>query len=515
MKKLATRAPEAPEYTPTAEAPTKEPDAQDLVGNAAVNEELEDEYDESLDTEVLDYWFGEPEYWDVELDPAVDIGEDSIEAVEEAEASPISRPAAVSRGMTGALVGDGSDIDVKAEASDAAATSFTVEDGVPAIVVDSSETHVEVELRVGTSKKTGWVPVALFSDQPDLARDEDHPEVQEDYNYELFEGDLTPKEGEGPTTQGGLGDCFFIASLAAIHFAAPEFSDGMVSYDPKTKRYTVRFYEEVGRGRYEPVDIEVDGMLPVSADQDPAYAGDPGDPLWGAIVEKAYAKFKGGYDVLGEGGAGSTTLGELTGQRSQAKNPASMSEEEVVPYFRKAKEDGLAIYAGVINSIVQEAQTPLSGSDEGPYSGTLRQAHHWNEIEPGTVSVTDTGDGKAGYARDTGHHGDKTGGFRGNSVDDGEVEYESSKIDITYRNGRGPEAGGDLEVGFEAHGVVLPSKMLIGNHAYAFSGVTESGELQFYNPWGSYQPKPITAGEFLQYFDSLATNQVPKDKTEA
>ena len=39
--------------------------------------------------------------------------------------------------------------------------------------------------------------------------------------------------------------------------------------------------------------------------------------------------------------------------------------------------------------------------------------------------------------------------------------------------------------------------------------------LEVYNPWGSYQPKPITAGEFLQYFDSLATNQVPKDKTES
>ena len=45
--------------------------------------------------------------------------------------------------------------------------------------------------------------------------------------------------------------------------------------------------------------------------------------------------------------------------------------------------------------------------------------------------------------------------------------------------------------------------------------VVDGDKLQFYNPWGSYQPKPLTPAEFITYFDSLATNAVPSDKIEA
>ena len=58
-----------------------------------------------------------------------------------------------------------------------------------------------------------------------------------------------------------------------------------------------------------------------------------------------------------------------------------------------------------------------------------------------------------------------------------------------------------------------PAKVIIGNHAYAFERVVGKDQLQFYNPWGSYQPKPITAAEFLRHFDALSTNAVPKGKT--
>jgi hypothetical protein len=58
-----------------------------------------------------------------------------------------------------------------------------------------------------------------------------------------------------------------------------------------------------------------------------------------------------------------------------------------------------------------------------------------------------------------------------------------------------------------------PQNIIIGNHAYAFVDVVDGDKLQFYNPWGSYQPKPITAAQFLEYFDSLATNKVPDRKT--
>ena len=130
-----------------------------------------------------------------------------------------------------------------------------------------------------------------------------------------------------------------------------------------------------------------------------------------------------------------------------------------------------------------------------------------------TLEIVDASKNVA-TANDQGEEEAKTGKIVGKDVKSGEVGYKNSSVKVEYKAGKAPKTPKDLEVHFETHGVVLPGKMLIGNHAYAFSGVV-GGELQFYNPWGSYQPKPLTPKEFLTYFDSLSTNQVPGGKSGA
>ena len=217
--------------------------------------------------------------------------------------------------------------------------------------------------------------------------------------------------------------------------------------------------------------------------------------------------------MVGEGGTGAEAMAEFTGVRSQARDPSTMSEKEVVPYFQNAKKQHLAIYAGVVDSIEEHAQTPLNGSGAGPYTGSGKEQHEWNEIAPGSLEIKDTGRGNAGEAHDTGVEDDKKASIEGDNVRSGDVDFKASSMSLTYTTGHAPKKPKDLSVTFQAHGVVLPGKMLIGDHAYAFMDVVEGNKLQFYNPWGSYQPKPITAKEFLTYFDSLATNAVPKQKT--
>ena len=51
-------------------------------------------------------------------------------------------------------------------------------------------------------------------------------------------------------------------------------------------------------------------------------------------------------------------------------------------------------------------------------------------------------------------------------------------------------------------------------HGYSFDKIV-NGQIQLYNPWGSYQPKPLTSGEYLKYYSSLSTCQVPRSKGEA
>lgn len=424
-----------------------------------------------------------------------------------------SRPDQIRSGVHGALIG-AAEIVVHAT-EDGKQTAARVPDGTAAEVLSTKGERLKVRVRSGDQNVEGWVDAAVFSDQPALTRDEEDTSKADDLVYSKFEGDHSPQAPTGKdTAQGAAGDCFLIASMAAVANASPATIEKAISYNAEKGSYTVRFYEEEGRNRYKPVDIEVDAWLPTAADnrKDPSYAGDQGGKLWPAILEKAYAKWKGGYDVIGEGGYGDQAMAELTGARSQSKNPSSMAEKDVVPYFEQARKDQKAIYAGVIDTAKSDTQTPFSGSGDGPLRGTLKHTHRWNHVKPGTVRVEDT-KGKAGSARDQGQEGAKTGRLVGTNVASGNIDYKSNVTELAYKAGLGPADAKDLAVSFEYEGVVDVNKMLIGNHAYAFESVLPDGTLQFYNPWGTYQPKPVTASEFLKYFNSLSTNQPPAEKT--
>ena len=427
---------------------------------------------------------------------------------------PANRSPSPTAGQKGALIGKGSDVLIRSGKTSRSRELGRVADGTPCEVIQSAGAVVQVRVRIGEKMVVGWADGSTFSTQPGMTKSEDDPRLTEDLPFAFFGGDHDPTAPKGTdTAQGALGDCFFIASMAAIANASPEAIADAITYDKASGKYTVRFFEEARGGSMKPVFITVDAYLPTTPGDrsDPAFAGDPGQPLWPAILEKAYAQWKGGYDVIGEGGTGDQAMAELSGVRSRSKNPASMREADVLPYFEAASREGLAIYAGVRNTDESSAQTPLTASGKG-FSGRLKQIHSWNEVEPGTLSVTDA-KGKVGSARDEGEEGDKTGDIVGRDVSSGRIDYKGSQLDIAYKSGRSPEQASDLTVHFEYHGMLDPNKVLIGNHAYAFEGVVGGKLLQFYNPWGSYQPKPITAAEFLRYFDSLSTNAVPKTKT--
>jgi len=431
------------------------------------------------------------------------------------DVDPAQRDRKVSAGQSGALISTGSTVKITTGRNVRSKTLAEVPDGTACEVLQVTATKMQVKVRVGDKMEVGWTYKSYFSDQPGLSTDEYDKDLLDEYPFAYFEGNHDPTNPQGrDTAQGALGDCFFIASMAAVANASPSTIADAITYNEKDHTYTVRFYEEQGYyGDMKPVFITVDAYLPVSGDRsDPAYAGDPGQKLWPSIMEKAYAKWKGGYDVIGEGGTGHTAMQEITGSRSRSKNPQSMREEDVVPYFEKAMDDGLAIYAGVRNTMESAVQTPLRGSAEGPYTGTLTQTHRWNEAEAGTLTITDKGY-NVSQAWDSGRDGQRKGAIEGRDVDEGEIEYSSSKVTVKYEDGRQPDAATDLEARFEYHGMLNAQKVIIGNHAYAFEGVVEGDKLQFYNPWGSWQPKPITAAEFLEYYDSLSTNAAPAGKT--
>jgi hypothetical protein len=89
--------------------------------------------------------------------------------------------------------------------------------------------------------------------------------------------------------QGDLGDCYFLATLAAIAKADPsQIRQDIVQTGPDA--YMVEFHSGS-----TPEYVSVDGELPAYSDGQLVYAGlGQGDSIWVAILEKAFAVYRDG-----------------------------------------------------------------------------------------------------------------------------------------------------------------------------------------------------------------------------
>jgi hypothetical protein len=128
--------------------------------------------------------------------------------------------------------------------------------------------------------------------------------------------------------QGDLGDCWFLAGLGAIAQTDPEFVRSHIK-DNGDGTYTVTFYKRLGEGRFEPVQVTVDADFPVNADGNPVYDGPAGNETWAMIYEKAFAKWKGGYDDI-EGGFGDQSMEAIYGSEFDRRDPGDMSDDELI-----------------------------------------------------------------------------------------------------------------------------------------------------------------------------------------
>jgi WXG100 family type VII secretion target len=148
--------------------------------------------------------------------------------------------------------------------------------------------------------------------------------------------------------QGSLGDCYLVASLAAIARQNPDAIRNAIR-DNGDGTYTVTLHEDMPIlgalfGMTRTVEITVNGDLPTGERLQPdgtwkpvmphILPGDRADgrqEMWAQIYEKAYAQHRGNgstlqnYDRV-EGGLTQDALFHLTGQRSQVyRNPESLN----------------------------------------------------------------------------------------------------------------------------------------------------------------------------------------------
>lgn len=167
-------------------------------------------------------------------------------------------------------------------------------------------------------------------------------------------------------SQGSLGDCYFMAGLAAVARAQPERIASMVedhgdgTFSVLLWRHNDQFGEEVvgPDGSYEykltATRVRVDDAFPASGSS-PAYA-EFGDSvtvggvrrreLWPMLFEKAYAQLKGGYGPI-EGGYASTPMSFFSAEEVEDLDPAELSADELKQKMIAADRDGRPMTLGV------------------------------------------------------------------------------------------------------------------------------------------------------------------------
>jgi Ca2+-binding RTX toxin-like protein len=151
-------------------------------------------------------------------------------------------------------------------------------------------------------KKAGavhWLSDSASLSAVDESAASDEPAIpQFGVTYQSFAGDpLFGPNGPSPddVVQGDLGDCYFLATLAAVAKADPnQIRQDIVQLSDGT--FEVRF-QSSGKFIYENVDAE----LPVFANSQLAYAQLGADnSLWVAVMEKAFAVFRYGNDTYAD-----------------------------------------------------------------------------------------------------------------------------------------------------------------------------------------------------------------------
>ncbi len=172
--------------------------------------------------------------------------------------------------------------------------------------------------------------------------------------------------------QGAIADCYFVSALAAVAAEQPDLiKQGVIDNGDNT--YKVRFFKkrDYWSSNYVEQWVTVDGDLPSKAGSDtPMYAKGQktrtgGRELWPALVEKAWAQFKGGYDKMGEGGSTAKALEALSGARVAYASTDTTPEDVMWMKLRRATIKDQAMAAGTRGK-----------EDEDLYKGTRLYAWH-------------------------------------------------------------------------------------------------------------------------------------------
>lgn len=188
---------------------------------------------------------------------------------------------------------------------------------------------------------------------------------------QLVVGDLSPAD----VYQGALGDCYFLATIAGFAATRPELLKDAIT-DNQNGTYTVRFFEDDPTFGIQATYVTVDDDLPLR-DGQPVYAQTPAGELWPAVLEKAYAKFKGSYGLIGNGGMPGQVAFDLTGDQASLRLVCFTSEGHTFDRLAAALGKSQAVMCATLPDALRAKDGPVQGLIGG-HAYTVTRAYEEN-----------------------------------------------------------------------------------------------------------------------------------------
>lgn len=216
-------------------------------------------------------------------------------------------------------------------------------------------------------------------------------------NGDLFIDGAGDAAGIDPSdvNQGGIGDCYYLSSLAAISRKDPDYiknrmrqnDDGTISVDFYQKKHWWEFWKK----DFSKKTVTIDDAFPLDKNGAPVFA-QPGDKAsngkletWVMAMEKAYAQFRGNYNDIASGGWPQDSMEQLTGKKSQTFSASSVTLEQIADWDKKGyaitmaskksapNKDVVSLHAYYLKGVDLENKTITCGNPWGYNHVTLSQ----------------------------------------------------------------------------------------------------------------------------------------------
>ncbi len=163
-------------------------------------------------------------------------------------------------------------------------------------------------------------------------------------------------DGATDVRQGGLADCYMVATVASIAQKHPESirknmtenADGTVTF---------RFFRKEFDSTFTPQLVTVTRELPMRSDGTLAFGHSGQHEAWFPLLEKAYAQMHGGVEAIGNGGYMSDAQETLLGAPATSRKISSMEPRAVFAHLQSELAQGKII--GVNTPHEAEGRPPL------------------------------------------------------------------------------------------------------------------------------------------------------------